>query len=70
MLRAKLAYDVRHVLPAYIVQMLRARIKFSKGKCISLILSAEGFDNSTETLLGHGKMRPGEKPREMPTQRL
>jgi hypothetical protein len=28
-------------------------IEFSKEKCISLILSAEGLGNSTETLQGH-----------------
>jgi hypothetical protein len=32
--------------------------KYSKGKCICLFLSAEGFDNSTETLLCPGTMWP------------
>jgi hypothetical protein len=32
-----------------------------KRKMHSLVLSAEGFDNSTEALLGHGKMWPDAK---------
>jgi hypothetical protein len=31
---------------------------YLESNCILLFLSAEGFDNSTETLPGHGKMWP------------
>jgi hypothetical protein len=46
-----------------IVYPLICLVEYSKipwyleSKCISLVLSAEGFDNSTETLPGHGKMQ-------------